>query len=320
MKSALRLLVRFLAWSALALLAASTLTVAHGYVTGYDPAGTSVAVSFLPRLLHALSYAWVPAVLVAGLIALFSAARGGTGAVSGLAALWGAWTTLLLAGGFLLAVVPEPIPPGVSLPPRALVRVEPHRVYALRRVGNAYGPIVVHDAGATRDTRFSVVPEGRVDPVPGLLELDRADESAIDLRNATNSYPAMVRRPGLTANLAADVTNLRTLLTAVDGNRLPALLNLVALSVFLLACWTLVRLSRWPLFNALFAIAALRLAIWVIPAVQRGSLRGMLIAAFDSTVLPFASAAILAILALGLFAVLVFLPPLDDWRGEVADG
>ncbi len=319
-KAAIRLLVRFLFWFALVVLTTSALVVAHRYVTGFDPAGTTASGSFLDRFLHGMSLVWIPAILFAGVIALFSALRSMQASLGGIAGLFVAWTALLLAGGYLIPALPSEIATTIVLPEQALVRVPRYRLYAIAREANTLSPLIIYDEEQAGNTGFAVRPEARIDPGTGHLIVAGMDERTVDLTRAANSFPAMVREPELTAGFTRDVTDLARLLSVEAGGPVTSLLNLLSLSLFLLGCWTLVRLTRWPLFNAVFTLAAIRFAVWIVPAVHVGALRGTLIAGFDSTALPYASAAILGAFALGLFATLVFLPPLREWHRGVDHG
>lgn len=324
MKAAIRLLVRFLFWFALIVLASSALVVAYGYVIGFDPSGASLAAPFIRQLLHALTLVWPVSVLLAGAIALFSAVRSMQAPAGAIAALFAVWTAALVAGGFMAGAVDAAnVDPGIVVPERRLVRTGPWRVYALERDGIDLGPVALHDEGSSPG--FSVVPAARIEPATGELDLGSAargadGESPIDLRGLANSYPAMVRAPGLIAGLTADVAATARLLSLSGDEVVTGLLNLVALGVYLLGSWTLARMTRWPAFNVMLVLAALRLAFWLVPAVHTGVLRDLLIAALDSRALPFASAAALAVLGVGLLAGLVFLPPLEQWRREVEHG
>ncbi len=327
MKAAIRLLVRFLFWFVLIVLASSALVVAHGYVIGFDPSGASLSPSFIARLLYALALVWPVSVLLAGAIALFSAVRRMQAPAAAIGILFAAWTGALVAGGFVTGVVgAAPPDPAIVVPERRIVRAELRRVYALDRDGSELAPLVLHEE--RRTPGFSVVPRAQIDPVSGELEVPpgalttAADdgEATIDLRGVSNSYPAMVRPPALLAGLTRDVASTARLLSLAGDRVLPGLLNLAALGVYLLGSWTLARLTRWPLFNVVLVLSALRFAFWIVPAVHAGVLRDVLIAAFDSRALPFASAALLAALGVGLLAGLVFLPPLEEWRREVEHG
>jgi hypothetical protein len=318
-KAAIRLLVRFFLWFVLILLVASALVVAHGYVTGFDPQGASVGAPILDQFAAAGAHVWIPTVLLAGTIALFSAARAMTAPRVAVAALAVAWTGLLLLGGTLLQARPaERAAPVPVLPERSLVRLDDLLVYPLDREGFTLSPIVIHDD--RRAPGFSVRPEATIEPSTGSLTIPGFEPPSVDIAATASSYPAMVQPPELLAGLASDVATTAALLALPADASPAALLNLFALAVFLLGNWTLVRLTRWPLFNAVFALAAIRFALWIVPAVQTGALRGMLIAAFDSTVLPYASAIVLAGVGAGLFALLVFLPSLEVWKREVEHG
>lgn len=326
MKAAIRLLVRFLLWFALIVLASSGLVVAHAYVVGFDPSGAHLAPPLIRRLLYALTLVWPGSVLLAGAIALFSAVRRMHAPATAIGALFMVWTATLVAGGFMAgAVDAASLDPAIVVPERRLVRAGGWRMYALERDRAVLGPLALYEEG--RSPGFSVVARADIDSASGELELpggavsdDVDGEASIDLRGLANSYPAMVRAPGLLAGLIADVAATARLLVLSGDGVHTGLLNLVALGVYLLGSWTLARLTRWPLFNVVLVLAALRLAFWLVPAVHSGVLRDVLIAAFDSRALPFASAILLAGLGIGLFAGLVFLPSIEEWRREVEHG
>lgn len=326
MKAVIRLLVRFLFWFALIVLVSSALIVAHAYVIGFDPSGARLSPPFIRRFLHALTLAWPASVLLAGAIALFSGVRSMQAPAPAIGVLFLVWTAALVAGGFMAgAADAASLDPAIVVPERRLVRAGGWRMYALERDGVSLAPLALYEEG--RIPGFSVLPRADIDPASGELDLPAGarpagvdGESSIDLRGLANSYPAMVRAPALLAGLVDDVATTARLL-ALSGDRVvTGLLNLVALGVYLLGSWTLARLTRWPLFNAVLVLAALRLAFWLVPAVHTGVLRDVLIAAFDSRALPFASAVLLAGVGVGLFAGLVFLPSLEEWRREVDHG
>ena len=317
-KATIRLLVRFSFWFALIILVSGVLLVAHGHVTGFDPAGTSSTVPLLSRFLAAVAVVWMPGILAAGALALFSAVRSTAVPAGSLLLLFGAWTVLLVLGGFLLAVLPPTAENSAVLPEQRLVRVDQYRFYPVRRDAQTLAPLIVYDE--SRDPGFTVHETAHIDPRTGELTVTDTDALRVDIAAGANSYPSMVRVPELVSGLSSDLADLARLLTVDGDRRMTTILNLIALSLFLLGCWTLARLTRWPLFNALFTLAAIRFAIWIVPAVQIGTLRSTLIVAFDSTALPFASAAILAAVALGLMALLVFLPPFGDWKREIDNG
>lgn len=315
MKAAIRLLVRFVLWFAAIVLAASALVGAHAYVTGFDPEGAST-LPLLPTLLHALALVWVPAVLAAGLIALFSALRALDAPAVALGALAAVWTLVLAAGALLIGpVVASPAPTAV-LPERFLVRAGSVRLLALERTGAEVAPLVLHDDEGRLG--FTTVDRAQTDYDSELgatvVRVPRADRPPIALTDVQNAYPSMVAAPETLVPLIADARRSADLLVFGGWDRRSAVLNVLGMGLFLLGAWTLVRLTRWPLFNALFALAAIRFALWLLPAVADGVLRGVLIAAFDSTVLPIASAAILGGLGVGLLALLVFLPSTRAWR------
>lgn len=326
MKAVIRLLVRFVFWFALIMLGSSALAVAQAYVIGFDPSSASLAPPAVERFLHALSLFWLPSALVAAMIALFSAARALRAPAIALIVVALAWTGTIIGGAFLFgALEPTSPAPAAIVPQRRLVRSQSYRLYPLARTERDVGPLVLYDEG--RDPGFRTVAratidleEARLELPEGTIETGPVEDTSIDLTALANSYPAMVRPPALIAPLAADVTATSDLL-ALDGQPLVAgMLNLVALSLYLAGCWTLVRLTRWPVFNLAFVLGALRLAFWLVPAVRTGVLRDLLVAGFDSRALPYASAILLGGLGLGLLAILVFLPPMEQWRREVTDG
>lgn len=315
MKAAIRLFVRFVLWFAAIVLAASALVVAHAYVTGFDPAGAS-SISLLPALLYAFALVWIPAVLVAGLIALFSALRSLDAPAAGLGILAAAWTLTLSAGVLVVGPAVAPPSPAAIVPEGSLIRAGSVRLLALERAGTVIDPMVIHDDDARLE--FSTVDRAVAEYDPAVratvVRIPLGDRPPIPLTNLENAYPAMVSPPSLLEGLMSDARRIADLLAFGGWARREVLLNILGLGLFLLGSWTLVRLTRWPLFNALFAVAAVRFALWIMPAVEDGVLRGVLISAFDSTVIPIASAVILGGLGVGLLALLVFMPNTRDWR------
>ncbi len=315
MKTTVRLLVRFLIWFVTIVIVAGALITARGYVTGFDPVRTADLGALMPLLLPGLARAWVPAALLSGLLSLFAAAR--LDRVSGptIPVLFALWTLTLIAGGFVLSFVPPEIAGSPVLPTGRIARVDAYRLYPLGRIGIDAVPLVLHDE--REQPAFQVRVGRHADRAGGELEIPGDPRSPIDLERLANSYPSMVQPPAQTAGLRADVAEVAHLLALDEPDALPTILNLVALAFFVLGCWTVVRLTRWPLFNAALALACIRFALWIVPASRTGSLRPFLVAAFDSTVLPVASAIILAAAGLGLLALLVFLPPFAEWRREI---
>ena len=329
MKAALRLPLGFLCWFVTIVCVTGLLLAAHGYVSGYAPGATSETARGLTgtgafragALLAGVSLVWVPAVLIAAVLALFAATRGDPPRATSMLALVCTWTLVLVAGGLLAGVVSARPPARSVIPERRVVRVDSYRLYLLPHEAGTGSVLLVHDE--RRDPGFTVVADA-VLPLDRLPEFSTDDHAGPILSRAAGSfpasYPAMVRQPGWTDSLRADIAETARLLAVAGPGGLSAMLNLLALSLFLFGCWTLVRLTRWPLFNVAAALAALRLALWLVPASQTGMLRPMLIAAFDSRALPVASAAVLAALGIGLSAILVFLPPAAEWKREVHGG
>lgn len=316
MKAAIRLLVRFILWFALIILISSALVAAHSYVTGFDPKAASNAGGLVQHFVTALAVAWLPSVLLAAVIALFSAARAMSASMGAIGSLAIAWTLMLVSGGLISAARPsaaDVVAP--TLPVRSLVRLNDYLLYALDRDQSDVAPLVVHDN--ERDPGFTIHDEARIAPETGELVVEELHAERLDLTHVSNSYSEMVEMPRALARIATDAAESARLLALTEGVTGTVIVNLLALSLYLVGCWTLVRLTRWPLFNAVFVLAALRFALWIVPAVQAGSLREMLVLAFGSTILPYASALVLAGAGIALFAVLVFLPSLDEWRREV---
>lgn len=318
MKTAVRLLLRFLVWFVTIVIVAGALITARGYVTGFDPVRIADQGPLMPLFLSGLARAWIPAALLSGLLSLFAAARLERVSRPTMPVLFASWTLTLIAGGFLLSSVPPAIAGSPVLPPERIARIDAYRLYPLGRIGMDLVPLVFHDE---REQPAFQVRVGRyADRAGGELELPGDPRSPIDLERLANSYPSMVRPPVHAAGLRADIAETARLLALTGPHVLPTILNLVALALFVLGCWTVVRLTRWPLFNATLAFACIRLALWIVPASRTGPLRPVLVAAFDSTVLPVASAIILAAAGLGLLALLVFLPSFADWRREIRHG
>ena len=318
MRVALSLVVRFLLWFVCITCVTSVVLVAYAYVTGYHPEATSELRAALRPFSAAAALVWIPAVLVSGVLSLFAAARGRPLRATSLLPLFGAWTLMLLAGGLLAGVVSTAPPRVAALPDRRVVRIDSYRLYRLSGGALAAPLVVVHDEGA--EPGFTVIADERHPQDSGVLLVPAEAFTPLDLSRAVSSYPSMVQLSRWTEGLRGDIVAASRLLTIDGPGAITVVVNLLALSVFLLGCWTLVRLTRWPLFNAAAALGAVRLALWIVPASQAGALRPMLIAAFDSRVLPLASAAVLASLGIGLAAILVFLPPVAEWKHEVHRG
>ncbi|MFW5683226.1 MAG: hypothetical protein ACOC1I_00095 [Spirochaetota bacterium] len=314
MKAAIRLLVRFIFWFALILVGATALLVAHAYVTGHDPAGASLSQPFAEIFLAGLSSSWLPSVVLGALIALFSALRTLDAPLVALLSLVIAWSILLVAGAFLLGTYPPPAT-SATLPEARLVRVDHLRLYAVERIGLEVQTLAVHDP--ERDPGFSVVSEAVIEPQEGSLLAPGDARFPLELGRATDGFPSMVDPPPFLDGIIADIRVTSRLLALANPPETSRLLNLAALSLFLAGSWSLVRLTRWPLFNAAITLGAVRLVFWILPAVHEGILRDVLIAAFDSRALPFASAALVGGIGAGLLALLVFMPTLEEWRREV---
>jgi hypothetical protein len=305
-------------WFALIALVSAALVFVHQYVTGFDPLGATARGPFLARALAAVSAGWIPAAMLAAAIALFSAARSLRTPIVGLAALVVVFGVTLVGGSLLLAspsVADRMLP--VGIPESRMIRAGSLRIYAVRREALILEPLVYQDVTATAEPGFGVVPQAAINPIDGELIIVGSPSRTVDLSQFDNSYAAMAGIPAAVTPLVRDLGSFSDLLTLSDGARGPVLINLLAVILFVLSLWSLARLTKWPLFNMLFVLGALRFAIWLVPAIQTGALRDLFLGIVDSAALPLASAAVLGAFGVACFAILVFLPPMSEWRREV---
>lgn len=316
-KAATQLLVRYLFWFTVLLLAAGVLIVAYAHVTGYDPDRASWSAVLVPRILSALRLAALPAIFGAAVATQFRLLRSVRPApmVSLLVLVWSA--TLVGYGVANAALLPRP-EAGAIVPAERIVRAGDVRLYARSRDGGSLTGLVVHDA--SRRLGFGLYPSATVGPDSARLLIPGFERSPVDLSLMENSYSAMVAPPAGLAALLADLSALPRFLTLGSDRPLEGLLLLGGLSIYLLGVWTLVRLTRWPLFNAVLAALSLRFAVWLVPAFHEGFLSDLVITVFDSRMTSFVCAAVLACVGIGTFAVSAFLQPLDEWRREVGRG
>lgn len=318
MNAALRLIVRFALWFALIVLLSASLVFVHRYVTGFDPLGATVPPPFLVRALAALAAGWIPAAMLAAAIAHFSAVRSLQTPVIGLIVLTLAFAGTVLGGSLLLAspsVAGRVRPAGV--PESRIIRAGSLRLYAVDREGLLVEPLVYQESNATAEPGFGVVAQATIDPAQGELVLRGDPQRIIDLGEVENSYAAMAEVPEIIRGLVRDLGAFSAYLTLTDGMRGHALLNLAAVAFFVLSLWSIARLTKWPLFNMLLVLGALRLAVWIVPAINEGALREIFLGIVDNGQLGLASAAVLGIVGAACFAILVFLPPMSEWRREV---
>ncbi len=305
-------------WFGLILLLSVSLTLAHRYVTGFDPAGATATAPLLVRLISAVAIGVLPSSLLAAAITHFSAARSMKYQIAGPLVVALCLASALFGGALLLSSEPvQQIPQSAALPEGRLVRIGSLRFFAVGREGLIVSPLLVEEIGMTGGAGFTVRPQAVLDPRDGSLVVPGLPEETIDVRQLDNSFGAMARTPDLLVGLVADIAGLSRAVRLVPGNRGSALANLGALALFGVSLWSLARLTKWPLFNMLFVLAALRFALWIVPAIQSGSLRDIFLGVFSAGQLPLASAAAIAIVAVAFLAILVFLPPLAEWRREV---
>ncbi len=308
MSAALRLLVRFLLWTLLLLIAGSLFIVAYRFVVGYEE-GQARSGVFLVSLLSGVGRLLIPAVLVGSVISLFDLIRESVSPKIGLPLLFLAWSGALAGGSLLLELQPlgqdTPVP---SVPSGRIIRYGTIALYVGNVSGDAFEPVVVHDTDG-----YVVVDSGRIDPARSVFTVG---DRQFPLAQLGNTYSSVVDPPRAILGLASDSEASAEYLGLLQG--VTGLMHLAGLSLFLLGCWTLVRLTRWPLFNLVGVLLALRFALWIIPAVNQGALRPLVIAATSSLALPYVSAGLLGGLGLALFFTAALLSPLESFKREIA--
>ena len=305
-------------WFGLIMVIAAALVLAHRYVTGFDPGGATAPTPLIARVLAAIAAGIVPASMLAAAITHFSAARSMQYPVAGPLVVAVCLSAMLLLGAVLMGSEQvQLISQHGGFVEDRLLRTGSLRLYSPDRQGSLLSPLVVEEIGMTDGGGFSVVPDAVIDPRDGSLSIPGRPPQTVDLGALQNSYGSMAKTPEIVMPLISDARGLASAIGFTRTERLPSLLNLLALAFFGTSLWSLARLTKWPLFNMLFVLSALRFAAWVVPAIQDGALRDIVLGVFTADQLPLASAGVLAIVGLAFFAILVFLPPIADWRREV---
>ncbi len=310
-KQTARVAARFLLTILGALVVISLLGLVRRYVTGYTPDGATIVVG--RALLDALRGAVLPAVGASVILALFDVLRNAERPALPLLALFVlAAASAVAAVTFLGSPSSDPSPVQPSIPSERVVQYEEILIYSLGRAGLQIGPGVVYDR--TRRPGFQTFQEAVLLPQTDELRIPRID-ATYQLGTPLNAYPAMVDVPSGIAPIMDEIATLNRILLAGDG---PALVLALAVSLYLVSCWTLVRLSRWPAFNAVLAVGAVRALIWTVAAIEQGPLTSLAIAVLTSARLWLAEVLIVGSYAAVLILVGVLLPPLRDWKREVS--
>jgi hypothetical protein len=301
-----------------------SLLVLQRYVIGYDPTSARAG-DLVVRLLEALREVYVVSIMIAAALSLFATLRLARRVFVPVISLAVLWTALLVGGVFLLPEkegVPAAVVPAV--PEGQVIRAGDYRLYAPRREGLRLTPLLVDTIG--RQPGIELFPEAVIDVEQQSIIVPGRPDIVPDLTRVETSYPTMVRPPEQMAPLVRDVRAVnQTLGLAVANNTASpggaagsrSALVCAALGVFLLSCWTLVRLTRWPLFNAALVFLALRLVLWLISSVNGGRLADLVTAAIDSSQLGTVTAAAVAFIAAVLFIILAILPSFGHWKREV---
>ena len=306
MRVAIRLVVKFMLWYAAALFGIGTVLLAREY-------GLGVAIDSTTPLLHAavrsVAYASLPAVVFASCVSLFALVRSASAPAASLVALGLCWTLMIVVSGLLVS-----LPSAAMEPPRATLPVD--RVV---RAGSAAVYIVGGDAGTPQAVVVREVAQGFTVFAADPSYQAASGRSAEVLAEAAAGLGPIRTLPRSLARTVDDVTTVYRAFR-LDAVSISALLQIGALSIFMLGCWTLVRLTRWPLFNALLVVASLRAAIWFVAAANEGPIRDLVVLGFSSRAVPYVGSAVLAFSGLALLSIAVFLPKLDTWKRELVDG
>ena len=306
--------MRYILWLAALFVITALVVVAHAYVTGYDPLRATTPETVMQLLAHGAAHVLLGCALVAAVISLFSVLKRATRPLIPLILVGGLTAAALVATGLFDPEVTSP-PTARSMRPQTIVRAGNIRVYALGHEGLSYGPLVSHDLGMVPG--FRVHPEGVIDLETGDLVIPSSAMS-VPLTESDDSYPALVRPPDLLTRALADLDVVTRVVSLGTDSSAP--LTIAALSLLVVSLWTLVRLTRWPLFNAVAAIATLRFVVWLIASIRSGSLSELAVSAAGSSSLPYATAAIVAGLAVILAAASILLPSFKTWKSGVENG
>lgn len=309
MSATLRLLVRYLLWTLLLLVAGSLLIVAFRFVVNYD-SSSAVSGQFLATLLLGVRQLLLPVTLLVSAITLFDVIRDEVDPRMALPAVFILWTAALFGVGALSGPDVVTAAPAVpTIPSDRVVRTDSDSLYVGTRGGNRYVPVIVHDPDG-----FRLYPDGTLEESSGSFVVD---DEQWPLSGFSNTYASTVTQPDGLRRATNDASATMAFLS-LQRNGLVAVIHIAGLSLFLLGTWTLVRLTRWPLFNVVGVLLALRFSLWIVPAVHDGPLRSLVIVALSSQALPYVSAGLLGGMGIALFLTAVLLPPLERFKREIA--
>lgn len=313
MKHALRLLSRFIILSLLLFVTLTSLIVLYDYVIGFDRdrASWDTVAAFLAAMREAVA----PAIIAACVVALFTTIRSVSRPFVPLVMLAIVWTAMLAAVAVLW---PQPVqsPKAVPAVPEARIVRFPGAALFVQDVEGFQGKnAVVHRPGTSTGTElFPVVvfdPEVRRVVVPGRSEI----ELPLDVMSAT--YPAMVDPPARLEPLLRDLGTLNRILS--DSSLGSRLLPALAIGLFLLACWTPARLTRWPLFNAVFVFFCIRGVLWLLNEVYFGELGRLSMSAVGASDPSLIAAGLITIVSAIFLVILFLMQPLSSWKRELGD-
>lgn len=311
MKSAMRLVSRFILTSILLILVLGSLVVLSRYVIGYDPQRAGAA-DVVIQMLAAMRGVFTISVMISASVTIFATIRLVDRPVVPLVLVAGLWTALLILGSLVWSAPgldqPGPI---ASVPEERIIRIENTRVYSPDVQPFIVSPVLVYQLDR-QPPRFELFAEGIVDrdarelTIPGRVNLDLTAVEA--------SYPAMVATPDRLDPLLRDIGGLNRLILGE-----PTFLLTVVLGLFLLSCWTPARLTRWPLFNAVLVFLSLRGALWLVNSIHFGELESLVTTVVRPDQLGLVSAGALAFISFLFVVILFLLPPLSAWKREVGD-
>ncbi len=303
---AIRLVVKFMLWYAAAIFSIGIVLLAREYGPGLT---VDRAIPLVHAAVRSFSYASLPAVVFAACVSLFAVVRLAVAPAASLALLALCWTALIAVSGLLVSLpVIDDSPLRATLPVGRIARAGSAAVYVVEPDAGNSRSVVVRD-GAHGFAVYDAAPgDGWPAQLPAALLADAA----------TGLGP--VGSLALSVTRAVDDVSAVYRAIRLDTVSIPGLLQIGALSIFMLGCWTLARLTRWPLFNAILVVVALRAAVWFVASSRTGTIRDLVILGFSSQVVPYLGSAVLGFTGLAVLSIAVLLPPLDTWKRELVDG
>lgn len=308
-KHTLRVAARFLLTVLGALVVFGLLGLVYRYVTGYAPEGATIVLG--PSLVSSLKATAIPAVSVAILLALFDILRVTERPAVPLI------TVTVLGAAFALATIllldsdaraESPSPPTVA--EQRVIRYDQVTLYVARQSGLQLGPGVIYDPRSRPG--FISFGEAVLMPESGELRIPRSARS-FPLGRPQNAYPSMVAPPPGLRPILEEVRTLNEILGRGGSSSVALTLSVI---LYLVSCWTLIRLSRWPAFNAVLAVGAARALLWTFSAIENGLLRELAVAVLTSERLWLAQMLVVLGYSAVMILVGVLLPPLRDWKRE----